>query len=226
MTEQNKPKVGEDGRLYFKYAVGEEFTFIPTVGKPFSQRIVDCEYADGKEYYYLESAGKLLPTRFSVEEFELLLSQMQYEITADGEPRELPLLVNEVESYYHEMAKERNNDNSEANKKLRGTDYFKLLNAQGSLKKRLMRAESDGREADAKQLRVQLNENEAARLKLITEKGIDIRILTKEPDCHICDDKGVVDGVICACAEARAASIKAYNAALRRAENRGSKWLK
>lgn len=226
MTEQIKPYVGEDGRLYFKYAVGEEFTFTPTAGKKFSQRIAECEYDDGKEYYYLESAGKILPTRFSVEEFELLLSQMPCEITDEGERRELPLLVAEVESYYGEMAKEKNNANAEANKKLKGTDYFKLLTAQGSLRKCLMRAEADERESDAKQLRDKLNENETARMKLIADNDIDIKILTRVPDCSLCNDKGVVDGAICECAIARAASIKAYNAALRRAENRGSQWSK
>lgn len=149
MSEAKKPYIDDsNGRLYFNYPVGAELEFRTAAGKRFSVRIVGCEYEDGKEYYYVESAGKMLSARFSVEKLEKLIKAAPCEIVTAGELRELPLLVEEVERYYAERATERNYDNVEANRKLKGTEYGKLNTANGSLKKRLVLAEADGREAD------------------------------------------------------------------------------
>ncbi len=221
MNEQKKPYVGEDGRLYFNYPVGAELEFRTAAGKRFSLRIVGCEYEDGKEYYHLESEGKKLPSRFSVERLEKQLNAAPCEILSAGELQELPLLVEEVQRYYEERTKERNFANVEANSKLKGTEYHKLLTATGGLKRRLMLAEADGRAADAAQIQQALDENKAKRVRILTEKGIDYKILTKVPDCELCGDTGLVDGEICKCAIERAEQIKTFNAALRLAELAG-----
>ena len=221
MTEQKKPYLGDDGRLYFNYPVGAEFEFSNAAGKRFSQRIVGCEYENGKEYYYIESAGKELSARFSVENLEKQLSAAPYKTLSVGELQELPLLVDEVQRYYQERTKERNFDNVEANKKLSGTQYKALVKAAGSLKKRLMLAEADGRAVDAAQIRKALSENEAKRAQILADKGIDYRVLTKVKDCEICGDAGLVNGKICECAINRTEQIKVFNAALRLAELAG-----
>lgn len=215
MTEPKKPYVGEDGRLYFNYPLGAEYEFTTAARKRFSLRIVDCEYEGGTEYYYLESAGKILPTRFSVEKLEKQLAAMPYETICEGERQELPLLLEEVESYFAERTKERNFANVEANKQLNGTDYRKLVNAQSGIRRRLMLAEADGREDDIVNIKKELEQNAAARGKILAAKNIDYKVLTKVPDCPICGDTGIVDGEICECALERAEQIKAYNAALR-----------
>ncbi len=223
MSEQIKPHVDEeDGRLYFNYHVGAELEFTTAAGKRFRLRIVDCEYENGTEYYFLESAGKLLPTRFSVDKLKKQLTAAPYEVIDEGELQELPLLVEEVQLYYQERIKELNFDNAEANKKLNGTEYKSLVRAASSLKKRLMLAEADGREEDAAQIRKDLSENEAKRSKILADKGIDYKVLTKVKDCEICGDTGIVDGKICECALERTEQIKAFNAALRLAELAGT----
>lgn len=215
MTEPKKPYVGEDGRLYFNYPLGAEYEFTTAAGKRFSLRIVDCEYESGTEYYYLESAGKILPTRFSVEKLEKQLAAMYYETICEGERQELPLLLEEVESYFAERTKERNFANVEANKQLKGTEYHSLVKAQAGIRRRLMLAEADGREDDIANIKKELEQNAAARVKILAAKNIDYKVLTKVPDCPVCGDTGIVDGEICECALERAEQIKAYNAALR-----------
>lgn len=218
-SEPKKPYVGENGRLYFNYAVGAEYEFKSVAGKRFRLKIIDCEFADGKEYYFLESSGKELPTRFTADKLEKQLSAMPYEVVDEGERRELPLLLEEVKSYYTERAKERNFDNAEENNKLKGTEYYKLLTARASLNKRLMLAEADGCEADISRVKKQLEETKAKISKILKDKKINIKVLIKERDCKLCNDTGIIDGKICECAVQRAEQIKAFNAALRLANN-------
>lgn len=215
MTEQKKPYVGDDGRLYFNYPVGAEYEFRNSAGARFSLRIVACEYEDGKEYYYLVSAGRELPARFSVEKLEIQLNAMPYEIISEGERQELPLLMEEVQTYYREKSKELNFANVQANEKLNGTNYKKLIQLNAKLNKRLWLAQSDGREDDAAEIMKLIQENTAACMKIIEDKGVDINALTKQRKCVFCRDTGVVNGAICICAIDNAESIKAFNAALR-----------
>lgn len=220
MTEAKKPYIGEDGGLYFNYAVGAEYVF-RAAGVEFSQRIIACEYENGKEYYRLESAGKLLPTRFSVPELEILLARLPYVQTAEGEREKLPLLKEEVKEYFAQMYKERNFANAKENEKLKGTEHGKLNNAYGTLKKKLMLAQADDRTADIAEIKKQMQENEAAREKIIKDKNVDKALLIKKIICEKCNDTGLIGEEICACAIARTEQIKAYNAALRRAARKG-----
>lgn len=218
MTELKKPYVGENGRMYFNYPVGAEYQFRNAAGIKFSLRIVDCDYEGGKEYYFLESAGKILPARFSVDKLEKQLAAMPYEVLYEGKRRELPLLVEEVEKYYGAKAKERDYANVQENDKLKGTMHGSLVQANGKLKKRLMLAEAEGREGDVALINKTMAENSAKIDQIRTLKGVDVKILKKIPNCELCNDTGIVDGEICACAMERAEQIKAYNAALRLAE--------
>lgn len=210
------PYIGEDGELYFNYAVGAEYKF-SSAGVKFIQRIVSCEYEDGKEYYRLESAGKLLPSRFSIAELETMLGRLPYEQTATGEREKLPLLKEEVEQFYAQRARERNFANAEENKKLKGTEYFKLMKACGTQKKQLMLAQAEQRTADIEELQGKIKASEESMAKLIKEKKVDLSVLSKTVDCERCYDTGFVGGEICECALERAEQIKAFNAALRRA---------
>lgn len=215
MTEPKKPYVGENGRLYFNYPVGAEYQFRNAAGNKFSLRIIGCEYDSGKEYYFLESAGKELPARFSVEKLDKQLAAMPYEVLNEGKRLELPLLKEEVEKYYGAKEKERSYANAKENEKLKGTQHSSLVQANGKLKKRLMLAEADGRADDAAQINAALAENNSKIAQILADKGIDIKILRKIPDCEQCGDTGIVKGDICVCALKRGEQIKAFNAALR-----------
>ena len=76
----------------------------------------------------------------------------------------------------------------------------------------------DGRVVPAAEgvlLEKKLAEIEDELKKILTDKGVDLKILTKQSDCDICNDTGVIDGQICACARPMANAIKLYCAAKR-----------
>ena len=75
---------------------------------------------------------------------------------------------------------------------------------------------SIGDDVQTAELEKRLAELEAEQSKILSDKGVDVRILTKATDCPLCNDLGMKDGCICDCALAIADKIKAYNADRRR----------
>lgn len=223
MAAVNTPayRIGENGKLYFTYNQGAEYTVKPRVGKPFVYKILSCELDEltGKEYYRIQSAGKELPARFSVSQVGLLLAKFPCTQTVEGEPQELPLLLEEVQQFFKKKGKEFSKANKAENKKLKGTDWNKSLQARAAALDNLDFYRAQGNAAKVAELEEQLSKIEAERKKILTDNNVDLKILTKQPDCEACGDTGVIDGQICACAHAMANAIKLYCAAKRLARD-------
>ncbi len=219
-TDSPAYRIGTDGKLYFKYNQGAEYTVTPTVGAPFSYRVAACEFDEdtGKEYYRIESAGAELPARFSVSQVDCMLAQFPCTQSAEGVPQELPLFSNEVKEFYDKKRKMLNKENIAENAKLKGTHFNKNKSAIDTVRDNLLFYRSSGNAAKVAELEKKLDELEAEQKKILTEKGVDVRVLTKTPDCPVCSDTGFKDGKICECAYKQAAAIKSYCAAKRLAK--------
>lgn len=213
-------RIESDGKLYFKYNIGAEYELRPPVGAPFNYRVEACELDEltGKEYFRLESAGAVLPARFSVQQVELMLAQLPCTQNAEGVPQEIPLLSDEVKEFYDKKRKMRDKENVIENKKLKGTSWNKTLQARATVDDNLLFYRSQGNAAKVAELEKKLAELNAELNKILTEKNVDLRILTKAPDCTVCNDTGITDGKICECARKAAAAIKCYCAAKRLAK--------
>lgn len=211
-----KHRLGADGKLYFKYNKGAEYELHPQFADPFRYLVLSCELDEQTEteYYRIESAGEELPARFSVSQLEFMLSHRPCEQVSVGEPVELPLLAEEVKAFFAAKRKDVNKANAAENAKLKGTAYFSIDTAKRSITENLRLFRSVGDERAAA-LEKKLQELSAEQEKILTEKGIDLKVLTKTPDCKECGDSGMKDGRICACALAMADKIKAYNAEVR-----------
>ncbi len=219
MSKKNEYKVGADGKLYFKYNQGAEYNVIPPVGAPFTYKFLTCEWDEltKKEYYRIESAGKELPARFSVMQIEFMLCRLPCVQTAEGKAVELPLLEEEVKAFYAAKRKEMKKANVTANTKLDGTAYRKNLTEIKAITENLHYCRANGDTAKVAELEKKLGELEAEQQKILTEKGVDERVLRKQSECRECGDVGIKEGRICVCALAIADKIKAYNSELRRA---------
>ena len=210
-------KIGADGKLYFKYNRGAEYKVKPLCSAPFVVCVLACEFDEdnGKEYYRIKSAGKELPARFTVSQVDLLLSQFPCTQSKSGEPQELPLFLNEVQEFYEKKRAMRDKENVAENKKLKGTAWNRNKQTCATLKDNLFFYRSCGNAAKVAELEKQLAELEAVQAKILEEKGVNFKILTKAPDCIACNDMGIIDGKICECARKAAAVIKSYCAAKR-----------
>lgn len=222
IDHKHPPIEGDDGRLYFNYPLNARYLFKSTTGAPlFEYEILSCEYVNGEERYYLACNGAMLPGYKTIEQVELIFSFYPYEITDRGEPEELPLLDEEVRLFYNDLTKELKKANSEANAKLKGTDYFRLKSQIEGLSAPLRFAKSSGDEKKAAELMKQVNDLKSKQFEILNGMGIDYDVLTKKPKCKICGDSGfVADGHMCECALARSEEIKLYNAELRLAQRK------
>ena len=210
-------RIGDNGKLYFKFNQGAEYTVTPPIIAPLVYRIAACEFEEstGKEYYRIQSAGAELPARFSIQQVDLMLSQYPCTTTAAGEPQELPLLLDEVQQFYTKKRKELSKANKAENAKLKGTEWNKNLQTRAAALDNLDFYRSQGNAAKVAELEKKLAEIEAELNKILTDKSVDLKILTKQSDCDICNDTGVIDGQICACARPMANAIKLYCATKR-----------
>lgn len=215
MSERKQAyKQGEDGRLYFTFNLGAEYTLRPRFGESFKYLICECEWdeATETEYFRINSAGKELPTRFTVRQVEFMLGQLLYEQTAAGKAVELPLLVEEVKAFYAAKRSEHKKANVRENEKLIGTAWNTNLKAIKGVKENLCYAVSQNNAQKVQTLGAKLAELEAEQEKILSDKDVDYRILTKAADCKECGDTGITGGRICACAIGNADKIKLYNA--------------
>lgn len=210
-------RIGDDGKLYFKYNLGAVYELRPPVGAAITYRVAACELDEltGKEYFRIESAGAELPARFSVKDVELMLAQFPRTQSADGVPQELPLFPDEVKEFYNKKRKMRDKENLIENKKLKGTTWNKTLQARATVDDNLLFYRSSGNAAKVAELEKKLEELNAELKKILTEKNVDLKILTKAPDCTACNDTGIIGCKICECAHKSTAAIKSYCAAKR-----------
>lgn len=208
---------GPDGKLYFHFNRGAEYKFSPQYCSEFTHKITACEFDEktGKEFYRIESDGKKLPTRFCDNQITLMLAQFSNEQTAAGEPVELPLLAEEVKAFFAAKRKEVHKANVAANNKIKGTAWNGNLQKIAAAQEELRFVRANGNAVAVAELEKKLEELRTAQEKILAEKGVDLKVLTKTPDCPLCKDEGIKNGKICACALAIADKIKAYNAEIR-----------
>ena len=211
----SEPTILENGRIYFKHCLGAVYELYPAVGEPFSYRVIDCEYDEEEQYYRIESAGKELPTRFTLDQLDFMLSRLPCEQTEEGEAVELPLTVEEVRAFYFAEYRERNKANAAENLKLKGTAYKSNVTLIKNLNDSLRLYKASGDVEKVAETEKKLAELETEQTKILNDKKVDVNILRKKTDCTVCNDTGIVDGKPCACALARAETIKAFNAELR-----------
>jgi hypothetical protein len=223
---KNKHFIGDDGRLYFNYAVGAVYEFTPKGEKPFTYTITACYFEKKKdlktwvgiEYYtVVGDDGDVLSDRYNAEQVDFLLNSLPCHQIVEGVREELPLLNEEVELYYNEKRKQLNKANAEANAKLKGTDYFKNKSAIESLEARLLFAKTDGDADIINSLEIDLKEYRAKQAGILKANKIDEAVLTKQVSCELCGDYGLLFGGarICKCAFKNTPKIKSYCAAVR-----------
>lgn len=222
MSAVNSPayRIGDDGKFYFTYNQGAEYTVKPPIIAPLVYRIAACELDEitKKEYYRIQSASAELPARFSVQQINLMLSQYPCTQTAAGVPQELPLLLEEVQEFFVKKRKELAKANIAENKKLKGTEWNKNLQARAAALDNLDFYRSQGNAAKVAELEKRLSEIEAELEKILTDNNVDLKILTKISDCEVCGDTGIINGQICECARKLTPAIKLYCAAKRLAK--------
>ncbi len=213
-ADKQARRIGADGKLYFTYNLKAEYEMRPPFSTPFNYRVIGVEFDEPTEteYYRIESAGEELPARFSVAQLEILFAQLPHTEIAEGEPVELPLLLEEVKAFYAAKRSEAKKANVRENEKLKGTSWNSYLQAVKSLKDNLCYAVSLHDEVQAVALGNRITELETQMQQLLTAKNVDERILRKVADCPLCKDTGVKDGKICDCARVMGDKIKTFNA--------------
>lgn len=221
MTNNRERREGADGKLYFTFNQGAEYKFAPPFCSSFTHKIIACEFDDKSEseYFRIESAGKELPRRFSVAEIKLMQAQFPHELTDEGEPVELPLLLEEVREYFAAKAKLLAKANVAENAKLKGTKWNANNQAIAAATESLRFERANGNAAKADELQATLEKLETEQKKILTDKHVDVLILHKVPACKICNDTGIIEGKICECARKSTAAIKSYCAAKRLAKH-------
>ncbi len=218
MKAETELNIGEDGRAYYHFNAGERYRIRPPHAEQFIYEVVDMEYENGKEYYYLSVNGRVLETRYSLAELSLLLARFESELLDEGESIELPLLNEEVIRFYDDKKKHMRFQNAEANKILKQTQYFVLQNAKYNQERRMRLAIAERNDDEAEAAKKQIAKIDAEMNKILAEKKIDYKVLHKVKECTVCNDAGIVDGKICECAQARYEQIKDYAAMVRLAE--------
>lgn len=225
MTTKQIRRVGADGKLYFTFNLWAMYEVQPPYDDVFNYLITGVEFDETTEteYFYIESAGKELPARFSVQQLELLLTQLPYEIKELGEPVELPLLMEEAKAFYAAKRAEMKKANIKENEKLKGTSWDSYQKAIKSLKENLCYAVSVHDEARAVMFGNKIAELETEVETLLRVQGVDERILRKVPDCPLCFDTGLKDGKLCDCARKNEQQIKKFNTLKRLVERTSPK---
>ena len=94
-----EPIIGEDGRLYYNYGVGAKYV-VEDNGEEYALEIKDCRYSETKvEYYKCTHNGEPFWNEFSANRLHHILNYGLHKTVSEGKRRELPLLVEEVQTY-------------------------------------------------------------------------------------------------------------------------------
>ena len=220
---------GLDGRLYYHYGLGAEYE----IGNRGARvQIVECFMQGEEESYYLERYGRgdsplgLLP--MTLGRLTKYLEIGKARGLDAGEPRELPLLAEEVEYYVREKARERKEAESAAerilyDKKNGGAEYAKLVASQRELEKALGRAIAES-SMEAKRLKPLYETVCEKRRSYVREKGVNGDLFMPERKCTACAGQGFVSGRICDCMVQRQGEIKRIAAAYRLEKRLGKEW--
>lgn len=210
--------VGEDGRLYYNYPIGFEALIHirdDIGGYDLKVEIVGCfMQGGGIEYYDIKRNGKLCAYAgaMSANRLKYLLSYYDAEILDEGGERlPLPLLLDEVQSYYRNQEYIR----GKAQARAEAIPEYRALQCElYDFARNIGIAEAYEREQEASELRKHRDEVKNKLRALLQAHGIDPEAL-KAPTCGRCNGKGYNHYGICDCAYAQAETIKAFCAAER-----------
>ena len=146
-----------------------------------------------------------------------LLNFELVELIHPGKKMELPLLLEEVQIYYRDANVNRNKQKEKAEALLEHTEYSAI---EQELKvlcgPRLAFAEIKNDKTEIEKITNKIVELEIRKSLILNEKHISPETLEDKFVCEKCKDAGVIDGIICSCAEKRKNAIKAYCANLRK----------
>lgn len=211
MGEKLKPFVGENGRVYFNYGVGAKYVFRER-DKEYVFEIADCCIQNTTEYYTCIKDGEQFWNKFSANRIHFLLHFNLLETLSEGERRELPLMVDEVTTYYKRKMQER----ADALKSLGNTDYSAKSKELQNIA--IDKAVAEAREQPEKVAELTAREKElrAKQAAILKAKKIDPATLRGVKFCEKCSGTGVIGMGVCDCAKKLQAEIKEYNAILRR----------
>ena len=207
------PKVGEDGRLYFNYGVGAQYS-IKDKGKEYIFEIVDCRYDEREvEYYKCTNNGVPFWNEFSANRIHYVLNFGLHETISEGVRRELPLTVDEVKAFATGKATAR----VVVVKSLGNTDYFAKDKELKSIEIEKVFAECHGQQDKLSELTKREKELRGKQEQILKTKNIDPSILKEVEFCSDCNRTGVTfSNKVCVCAKKLENEIKSYNAILRR----------
>ncbi len=210
---------GDDGKLYFNFAVGLSVLIRERIGKEIKEyalTVTGCHYDGATEYYDVERDGLPLPSQQSANRVKFLVSRYGVKTLAAGVRRELPLLLEEVKAYYES----REQWHAWALRKAESLPrYDTLSRAASSYSQPIGIALAYERTEEAARLQQEQFKAQRELEQYLTENGIQPYLLKEPPHCQSCGGKGYLPGgKICRCALAQTAKIKEYNAAKRRKE--------
>lgn len=207
------PIVGEDGRLYFNYGVGAKYV-VEDNGEEYTFEITDCRYSDNNvEYYKCSNNGKPFWSELTANRIHFVLNFGLHEMISEGKRRELPLTVDEVNTFAYGKAQAR----AAAVKALGNTDYFAKDKELRSIEIDKTFAEVKGQTDKLAELEERAKKLRAKQVTILQGKKIDPAILKEVAFCNDCNGKGVTQGnKVCDCAKKMQKEIKEYNAILRR----------
>lgn len=201
---------GEDGKLYYNFAQGLKVRMHGSdvdKNENYELEIVGCHYVGNTEYYDVEIDGRQLPQPLSANRIKYLVSRYGERTLEYGERRELPLLLEEVQSYYHYKERARAHAQSEASKL---TEYVALKIAIATVNQKIGYAFAFEKNDEAAAYEEQRDELERRAADILTVHGISPSDVAEPEHCEICDDKGYVYNHICACALPYAHEIKEF----------------
>lgn len=223
----------DDGRLYFRHNVGAVYELharafgsaageLRTIG---TVTVESCELDSlGRERYSLlfTYAGGTRENcvQHTLKQFDTILKEGSYTVLEEGKPCELPLLPEEVRIYYDRRASERKKAKKKAEEQLAIVKEGETESEWAALERQrkglcFKIAKLAAAHEDFPDERGELAELEKKEAELLKELEIDATLFASEKVCPLCENKRIIDGRICSCAEDEREEIKRFNAAER-----------
>lgn len=220
VTGKKKPPVeGEDGRLYYNFALHSKYKINKTVPHGMKgdciYEISDMQYVNDTEYYDVLCDGELKKA-ISANRLVYLLDFGAAELIQQGEMCELPLLPFEVSMFYNSKGAAQRAEQKKAKQLIAADIEWKKLNETLQAKpQEISKALLNGKPAEVASLERQAEEDKRKLLHFLEGKGVNVDLLERQPTCKICYGTGITATGICNCATARADEIKSFCAAER-----------
>ncbi len=202
--------VGEDGRLYFNFAVGLKMAMHGSdrdKSENYEYEIYDCKYIGNTEYYGIKIDGIPMPVPDSANRVKYLISRYGVRPLAVGERRELPLTVGEAKHFYETMEYRR----TEAQRKAKSiAEYVALKSEANALSSEIGYAEALEKDERAEYLTAKQARLECQAKEVLKAQGIDPDDVEEPKRCAWCGGRGYIAKTVCGCALKREKEIKAF----------------